>query len=203
MRAPFIPLASLAILVASGCSETVFVEAPAVEPVIEPLPVSVAVYYPDALRNHSCTGDNGYIAFSWTFALGPPSVELFDHLFEAMFENVETVDAGPENGRDGGGKDLIELQLAMFNGCEARWPIVGTTVVEIAYKAIVWSAEGTEIAQWEGRGRAGPGDDLGQYAAVSEVSYLAALTRVAMRRAAADFIVTFETEPSIRASLAR
>ncbi len=173
---------------------------------MEPAPVSVGIYYSEDLRNHKCTGDKGYIAYSWTFALGPPSIEMFDILFTALFRDVETLDIGPGITTSRDQRDIIELRLSEFNGCEASWPILGTTVIDIAYEAIVWSAEGEKVAQWKGQGRAGRGDDLGSYGGSAwepELSHLAALTSVAMRKAAADFIINFKNDPAVRAWLGK
>ena len=196
MRALFFLLASLLITVAPGCSGTgtPAVEPPILKPVIEPAPVSVAVYYSENLRDHRCTGD-------WTFAMGPPSIEMFDVIFAALFGDVETRDTGPKITSPGDQRDIIELHLSEFTGCQASWPILGTTVIDIAYEAIVRSAEGEELARWNGRGRAGPGDDLEGYSGSAwepELAHLNALTGVAMRKAAADFVVNFENDPAVR-----
>ncbi len=194
MRALFFLLASLLITVAPGCSGTgtPAVEPPILKPVIEPAPVSVAVYYSEDLRDHRCTGD-------WTFAMGPPSIEMFDVLFTALFADVQTRDTGPTITTPGDQRDVIELHLSHFTGCQASAP----NVIDIAYEAIVWSVEGEKKAQWKGWGSAGRKDDLGRYSASppSKMTHLAALTSVAMRRAAADFVVNFQKNPAVRSWL--
>ena len=90
----------------TGCygTNSVFVEPPIdVAPLIEPAQVSVGIYYSEDLRNHKCTADARFhwnFALigrpRWTFALGPPSIEMFDILFTALFTDVETRDTGPE-----------------------------------------------------------------------------------------------------------
>ncbi len=186
----------------TGCGGAVPVVSPIDRPpLIEPLPVSVGIYYSEDLRNHKCTGDKGYIAYSWTFELGPPSIQMFDNLFTALFRDVETLDISPKITTSRHPRDIIELRLSKFNGCQAKWPILGTTVIYIAYEAILWSAEGKKVAQWKGQGRAGRGDDLGSYGGSAwepELRHLAALTSVAMRKAAADFIINFQNEPAVQ-----
>ena len=196
----------------TGCygTNSVFVEPPIdVAPLIEPAQVSVGIYYSEDLRNHKCTADARFdwnFAIigrpRWTFALGPPSIEMFDILFTALFTDVETRDTGPEITSPGDQRYVIELRLSELNTCEVMsWDTLGPTVIDITYEAIVWSAEGEKIAQWEGRGRAGR-DDLGRYYRKWE-PLVAALTSVAMRKAAADFIVNFENDPVVRAWLGK
>lgn len=202
MRTGLALLALLLSFIIVGCGGTVSIEPAIVRPVVDPAPVSVGIYYSEDLRDHKCTGDKGYIAYSWTFTLGPPSIEMFDVIFAALFRDVETRDTGPKITSPGDQRDIIELHLSEFTGCQASWPILGTTVIDIAYEAIVRSDEGEELARWKGRGRAGPGDDLGGYSGSGWEpglsSHLNALASVAMRKAAADFVVNFENDPAVR-----
>ena len=136
MLARLVMLVSLVGLVISACGGMVPINAPDVRPVIDPSPVSVTVHYDESLRNHHCTGDEGYISFSWTFALGPPSIEMFNPIFATLFKDVDFSDDHNESESSSEQREIIELHLTEFTGCQASWPIVGTTVVEIAYEAI-------------------------------------------------------------------
>ena len=188
-------------LLLAGCSSTVSIQPNTPSPVVEPVPVSVGVYYADALRNHTCTGGKGYIAFEWTVGMGPPSIAMFDRLFAAMFREAETVDTSPGATPAPGLRDVIEVRLTEFNGCDARWPIIGITTVRVAYEAILWSAQGRELTRWQGRGQAGPRDPLDGYRPSGEAAYLAALTSLAMRKAATDFVLNFEGNSKVQARL--
>lgn len=191
----------IVLLVLSGCGAPPPLQPPEVLPLVEAAPVAITLRYAEDLRNHHCTGDKGYIAYSWSFALGPPSIEMFDPIFESLF-----VEVGDGSGAGAGDKrDVVELALTAFTGCQASWPIIGTSVVEIAYEAVVRSPEGAELTRWSGRGRAGPGDDLGDPSLTGdpEASHLNALTSIAMRKAVADFVVAFETDPAVRAWVTR
>lgn len=198
----FLSVCTLLSIGAGGCSGTVPVSPDIVRPVVEPTKIAVDIHYADDLQDHECTGDGGYIAFSWAFALGPPSIEMFNVIFATLFTDVEFSDASSEIAFLGDQRDVIELHLSSFTGCQASWPIFGTTVIEIRYEAIVWSAEGEELVRWGGYGQAGPGHDLlGNNGPMlePELAHLNALTSVAMRNAAADFVVNFETDPAVRA----
>ena len=198
----FLSIGTVLCLGTVGCSGKVPVDPAIVRPVVEPAKIAVDIHYADDLRDHECMGDGGYIAFSWTFALGPPSIEMFNVIFTTLFTDVEFQDTYPDFASPGDQRDVIELHLSEFTGCQASWPILGTTVIDIGYEAIVWSAEGEELARWNGRGRAGPGDDLQGYSgpvSEPELTHLNALTSVAMRKAAADFVVNYESDPAARA----
>jgi hypothetical protein len=195
MRKVLSLIVMLPLVLALGCSGPPRpVQAPPVAPAVEQAPVSVAVHYAEALKTHHCTGSEGYIAYSWTFEMGPPSIKMFDSLFAAMFQEVETV----ESASAAAGKDRLDLELTEFTGCEASWPIFDTTVIEVAYRATLQGADGSRIAQWSGRGRAGPYDDLGDYRMASEADYLNALASVALRKAGADFLVNYDSDPALR-----
>lgn len=198
-------LASLALvtLLSGGCSSNLFLEPNVPTPVVETAPVSVGIYYDDALRNHKCTGGKGYIAYEWTVEMGPPSVAMFDGAFATLFQEVENVDARPGVTAARSPWDVIEMRLTEYNGCDARWPVFGTTVI-VAYEAILWSADGRELTRWHGRGQAGPYVPDGEpMESQGEAAYLAAVTSLAMRRAAADLVINFETNPVVQARFFR
>ncbi len=200
-------------LLLAGCGPSVFPIQPNVPaPVVEPMPAPIGVYYADALRDHGCTGGEGTLDHGWAVAMGPPSIAMFDGLFAAMFRETETVDTWP--GATPAPRHVIEVRLREFDGCDARPPIVGAAIVRVGYEAILWSAQGRELTRWRGRGQAGPRDSQDEYVAgfpklheiltgsyTPEAAYLAALTSMAMRKAAADFVLSFEGNSVVQARL--
>lgn len=200
-RVPVVAMVvSMALLVAAcGGKQTVKQDFPM--PVLDPAPVAIGVYYTDTLRNHKCTGGKGYIAYEWTFELGPPSIAMYDNLLGAMFENTSTVSAKPGAGQARGNEDVIEIHMTEFTGCDASWPVFGASV-DIHYEAILWSAEGKELTRWNARGTAGPADPYVDYMdSGGEAEYLAALTKIAMRKAATDFVLNYENDPVVKSRL--
>ena len=184
---------------ACGGKQTIEQDLPV--PVVDPAPVAIGVYYPDSLRNHACTGGKGYIAYDWTFELGPPSIAMYDKLLDAMFERTRTVDARPGAGQAQGDEDVIEIRMTEFSGCDASWPVFGASV-SIGYEVILWSPEGKEMTRWNARGAAGPFDiDPDERSWMEEAEYLAALTSIAMRKAATDFVLNYEKDPVVKSRL--
>lgn len=201
MRTAFAALILFSCTAIAGCGGDVPLEAPVVRPAFAPAPVAVDVLYAKALRDHECTGNEGYLAYAWTFRLGPPSMAMFDAVLPALFNEVNVLDARTDPGTSG--RPVVEVRLAEFTGCRAEWPIRGKATLDLAYEAVARTPEGRELARWSGRGRAAAADaDLYPAPATGvELAYLSVLTRVAMRRAAADFVVNFERDPSVRAWL--
>ncbi|MFO7542382.1 MAG: hypothetical protein R6W97_06150 [Thiobacillus sp.] len=131
-------------------------------PAVEPSPRSVDILYTENLRNHHCIVEKGYISEKWAIELGPPSIDMYDLIFSTLFEQSRTLDSGHNFRPNPGSGGLIEVHLLNFDGCEARWPIVGANI-EVAYQATLFAMNGATVASWEGRGRAGPSDNLAGY----------------------------------------
>ncbi|MBW8327917.1 MAG: hypothetical protein K0M48_01750 [Thiobacillus sp.] len=174
-------------------------------PAVETHPGSIAILYAENLRHHRCIAGKGYIAASWTIELGAPSIGMFDRIFSALFENPVGLQADAASQIPANSKGVIEVGLLKYDGCEVTGPI-GRQKITVAYQATLRAREGSVIARWEGHGRAGPADNLEGYTekipfGEVETRYLGALTSLAMRRAAADFVINFERNPSLRAWL--
>ena len=174
-------------------------------PAVETLPGSIAIRYAENLRHHRCIAGKGYLAASWTIELGPPSIGMFDRIFSALFENPVTLQADTAFRMPANSKGVIEVGLLNFDGCEVTGPI-GRQKITVAYQATLRARDGSVIARWEGRGSAGPADNLEGYTekipfGEIETRYLGAVTSLAMRRAAADFVINFERDQSLRAWL--
>lgn len=187
-------------MIISACSNTVPLKSPLRQPpLVEKTPISVAILYLDDLQHHKCIANKGYIAESWTIELGSPSIEMFNLIFASLFATVMVIDSGFDTQEAYGLKGIIEVNLQMFDGCDVSWPIVGKSI-EVSYKAILRDIDGTIITSWEGRGRARSNDHLVSYAkGVLETGYLSATTSIAMRKAAADFIINFKKDAVIHA----
>lgn len=197
----------LALVLLSACSTTnnVPLSSPLKQPpAVETLPGSMAIRYAENLRHHRCIAGKGYIAASWIVELGPPSIGMFDRIFSAFFENpVLQADAASQIPANP--KGVIEVSLLKYDGCEVTGPI-GSQTIGVVYQASLRARDGGVIARWEGHGRAGPADNLEGYEekirfGEVETRYLGAVTSLAMRRAAADFVINFERDQRLRAWL--
>lgn len=188
-----------------ACTSTVAVRSPLLQaPLVEMSSATVAIRYADALTSHRCVANRGYIAEAWTIELGPASIEMFNRVFASLFNETIPIGRAQMAAVAGERLPLIEVSLLSYDGCEARWPIVGTTTIAVVYEASLFGKDGARIAHWQGRGRAGADDvdwhdDRGVGGWDIEGVHLAELTRIAMRKAVADFLVKYEKDPAVRA----
>lgn len=182
----------------SSCSHTVIVEAPTVIPVVETANIKVAVVYDEALRNFHCTASQGYIAEEWPIKLGPASMATFATLFASMFEDVVILPAGAETPV---GDDIyvIRLSLESYTGCDVSWPIIGSPVA-VTYSADVMRGPDKVIKAWTGYGEGTAEEIVARQGSTMNIDdYLARITTLAIRRAAADFLWKFEEDERVLA----
>lgn len=182
----------------SSCSHTVIVEAPTVIPVVETANIKVVVVYNEALRNFHCTASQGYIAEEWPITLGPASMTTFTSIFSSMFEDVVFLPTGAELPV---GDDIyvIRLSLESYTGCDVSWPIIGSPVA-ITYSADIMRGPEKVMEAWTGHGE-GTAEEIvaRQGSTMSIEAYLARITTLAIRRAAADFLWKFEEDERVLA----
>jgi hypothetical protein len=183
-----------------GCAHIVAPEAPIQKPpLVQAIPLTVGVYYPEELQKYECETGKGYIFDKYVVRLGPASMKLYDLVFSGLFAKSFRVNNYNTSAPGDQKVDVVELMITNFTGCEARWPIIGRTYVSITYKAILRAASGEIIAEWVGTGHATP-SEVGNRNQ-TEGKYLENLTAIAMRKTAADFVKNFQENPDINAWL--
>lgn len=140
--------AALLLLALAGCGTSdVIIEGSFPTPNIGRLPVSVAVYYDDALKEHS------YVEYSETgreefaVASGLSHVELFDTLLPAMFEDVVEVDE-LEDARPLGVDAVFAPMIEEFQLALPAKTRLDVYEVWIKYNMRLLTAEGEYIADW-------------------------------------------------------
>jgi hypothetical protein len=190
----FIIHAGLLGLAVAACSNNVEVQNPISQPpLVKPVNRTVGIFYSPHLRIYSCIVDKGYIAAAWTIQVGAPSIAMFNKILRSKFQNVEQLRENPLTGSVPAGKESFLFELVSFDGCEASWPIIGTTRMSIAYRSRLLRADGSTVEDFTARGHAGPADAEPGL----EGRHLTSLTEAAMRKAAADFIVQIEESEKI------
>ncbi len=182
-----------------GCTYSVEPDVPIQNPpLVDAIPLTVGVYYSPELEGYECATGKGYIFDTYVFHPGPTSIKLFDLVFSGLFDGTFRVNSRPPLTQEDQEAEVVELTIAEFTGCEAAWPIIGVTTVAITYKAIIWAPTGEKVTSWDGWGIADSSDiEVG----ISETTHLEEVTSIAMRRAAADFIVEFHKNSGIKAWL--
>lgn len=186
-----------AVLLASCGVSNVTIEGNFPTPNISKLPLSVAVYYDDALREFS------YLEYSETgqeefkIASGQSHVQLFDAILPAMFENVVVVGSMEEaeaSGVDAVFMPLIEeFQLAL----PAKTKL-DVYEVWVKYNMRLVTAGGDYIADWvlTSYGKTPTETFRSAEAGINEAAV------VALRDLASSFSLTFTQVPEVNDWLA-
>lgn len=187
----------LATLCACAAS-TVEVSGSYPSPTIQRIPLTLGVYYSDALRNYtyterSQTGDDEYYVES-----GQTHMELFNTVLPAMFENVVLLDDPSQ--ADAMGVDAVfmpnidEFQLGMPQKTRLE-----AYEVWVQYNMRLTGTDGSYIADWvmTAYGNATVG---GLSTAESGINDAAV---AALRDLASNFSISFTAVPDVRDWLAR
>ena len=118
------------------------------QPLVEPLPVSVGVYFPPEFNTftHHEERPNG-AGGEWIISIGPTQQQVFRTIFTAMFSSVrelETADTAAEGLAAVIVPSIAEFQFALPADTRA-------TVFEIwiKYDLAVRDAHGAEIGHWQ------------------------------------------------------
>ncbi|MBP8924841.1 MAG: hypothetical protein KBG75_03205 [Pseudomonadales bacterium] len=118
------------------------------QPLVEPLPVSVGVYFPpefSKFTHHEERPDSA--GGEWTISIGPTQLQVFRVIFAAMFSGVrelESADASAEGLAAVIVPSIAEFQFALPADTRA-------TVFEIwiKYDLAIRDTEGAEIGHWQ------------------------------------------------------
>lgn len=184
-------LAFIIALVAAACGGTVRMDPPTIPtPLLSPLPVTVAVRFPDNFTDFSHE-EEVLGGEEWTIHLGRSNEVLFTELFGHMFEGVQVL--GPED--DPFTMDIdayIEPSIDAFEFSVPNQTRTDSFAVWVRYRLKVWNSMGDLIANWpiaaygKSQATALGGSDALQRAAV-----------LAMRDAAALMIDKMDRETGI------
>jgi len=190
------PLIVLAATLLGACAQSIVVEAQFPEPVIQPLPLKIGVYYEEAFTNYSYTEDLPNDV-EWSFDLGDANAKLFDSIFSALFDITYAVD-GP-GGSDSSYAMLDAVIVPTIEAFEFSLPHQSRSeqfAVWIRYNLHVYSPAGTLIVSW-------PVSAYGQ-SDERTFSTNAAMEEAvvkAMRDAAASIVIGFAGQPKIKEAL--
>ena len=138
-----------------GCTTTLHIDAAVPRPLVEALPLDVAVHYRDSFRDYEFKGEAAGDDSSWDIELGPAQIRLFNQLFETQFTKVTQVD-DPRSIPDPARIDMVlEPAIEEYN-LRTPWS-TGTDFYEVTihYSLSFYSPEGELVARWpfEGHGR--------------------------------------------------
>src|SRR5215831_3038534 len=187
-----------------GCAHTVPIPDPAIRsPVIDPLPLTVAVSYSDMLQ----TWNETVHAYGDTinFPLGRPSVEWLNLALKANFEQVVVFDHPPTAAEieKEGASALLVVSPEKFNFS------VPATRLGASYHLVLSDPRGVAVAAWTVHGQF----DLQEYSGIRPASknlgeagrgmtdtwgVVGEHTGLAIRDAAAQIAVGLREQPEVR-----
>jgi hypothetical protein len=202
----------VAILIAtSGCSTHVALQNPTIpEPLVETLPLSVAVRYPEAFQ-HYVHKEKVIGKDEWTIDMGRANSMLFTQLFGAMFADCTVIgeppaardDAPPVRcdfvppGTDPGSLPidaLIEPSIDAFEFSVPEQSQTDAFAVWIRYRLKIYDSQGNEIANWP---LSAYGKSMSTFMGSDEALRHAAV--LAMRDAAALVVLQMDRSQNISA----
>ena len=130
-----------------GCSSQVTVHDPSIpDPVVEEIPMSVAVKFPDVFE-HFVHEEQVTDKKKWTVDLGRSNALLFTKLFRAMFNDLTVIDDDVDT-RDMPIDALIEPSIDAFEFSVPGQSLTSSVAVWIRYRIKIFDSEGKLFANW-------------------------------------------------------
>jgi hypothetical protein len=118
------------------------------QPLIEPLPINVGVYYGNDFRTYKTIQEN-YFADGWAriskIQLGGANIALFDYILSHIFNNVTSIQHFPIEPENSKNIDLIlEPTIIDYIYGESE----SADYVTIKYRINFYSPDGLQISTW-------------------------------------------------------
>ena len=130
-----------------ACSSQVTMNDPSIpDPVVEKIPISVAVKFPDVFE-HFVHEEQVIDKQKWTIDLGRSNALLFTKLFRAMFDDLTVVDDDVDTS-DMPVDALIEPSIDAFEFSVPSQSHTSSFAVWIRYRIKIFDSEGKLFANW-------------------------------------------------------
>lgn len=182
----------------AACNGSVLVAEQFPTPLVEKVPLRVAVHYPPALAEYVYKEDASADR-DWTVQLGEANVRMFDSVFSGLFPEVRRV-----NSVAGAVAEMPELEIIIAPSVDAfefSLPSQSATdqyAVWIRYNLDVYGRDGQLITHWPvaAYGQSGTGG-------LSDEGSMERATVLALRDASATIAMGFSQQPKIRELLGK
>ncbi len=142
-----IPVATLLLLLIAGCDQALVVPGTFPEPLVEPLPLDVALHFTDEFADYhyreNVPGDA-----SWDIALGKANVALFESVSRRLFRSATRVDARPSGSAAAAYDAIIEPSVAAFEFSLPSQSATNQYSVWIRYTVSVFRPDGALLTAW-------------------------------------------------------
>lgn len=131
----------------AGCDQALTVPNTFPEPLVEPLPLDVALYFSDEFANYryreSVEGDA-----KWDIALGKANVALFESVSRRLFRSATRVSSRPTGTAAEGFNAIIEPSIAAFEFSLPSQSATEQYSVWIRYTVKVFRPDGELLTAW-------------------------------------------------------
>lgn len=179
-----------------GCAASVSVEQPFPAPLVDALPLRMAIHYPESLVNFVHKEESGPDR-DWTVQLGAANVRMFDALFAGIFEHTQRIGAVEAAAQEMPSfNGIIAASIDAFEFALPSQASADQYAVWIRYNLDVYGADGQLLVRW-------PVSAYGQSgtSGINEEKAMERAIVLAMRDAAATIAVNFAKQPKIRQGL--
>jgi hypothetical protein len=179
-------------LLLAGCDQALRVPTTFPEPVVEPLPLDIALHFTDEFAGYRYREDVPGDA-KWDIELGKANVALFESVSRRLFRSATRVSPRPAGAEAARFDAIIEPAVAAFEFSLPSQSATDQYSVWIRYTVKVFRPDGTELTAWNISAYGESDSTLLRPARSMEQA-----TILALRDAAAMLAVDFATEARAR-----
>lgn len=183
---------SLLLPLLAGCEQALIVPTTFPEPVVEPLPLDVALHFTDEFaayrHREDVAGDS-----QWDIDLGKANVALFESVSRRLFRSATRVSSRPAGAEAQAYDAIVEPAVAAFEFSLPAQSATDKYSVWIRYTVTVFRPDGTELTAWNISAYGESDSTMLRPARSMEQA-----TILALRDAAATLTVNFATEARAR-----
>ena len=191
----FIRVALLLVPLAAGCDQALSVPNTFPEPVVEPLPLDVALYFNNEFTKYRYQ-ENVPGESQWDIELGEANVALFESVSRRLFRSATRVDSRPAGPAAAGFNAIIEPSVAAFEFSLPNQSATDQYSVWIRYTIKVFKPDGELLTSWNISAYGESGSTL-----LRPARSMQQATMLALRDAAAMLTVGFLKEARARGLL--
>jgi hypothetical protein len=131
----------------AGCDQALIVPTTFPEPVIEPLPLDIALHFTDEFANYRYREDVPGDA-KWDIELGKANVALFESVSRRLFRSATRVSERPSGAEAARFNAIVEPSVAAFEFSLPSQSATDQYSVWIRYTVKVFLPDGTELTAW-------------------------------------------------------
>ena len=196
-----------------GCTQTLNINIDDIgnysQPLNEPLPLNVGVYYGNDFRSYKTVQENfladaspgaqGGVTRISQIQLGQANVALFDFILSHLFENLTSIQNIPNESENLTNIDLlVEPTISNYIYSERQVYFEPAAWVRIEYTINFYSPDGLLISTWALSGQSSKNITLHGIEILSGHTSSVELTQLAMREVAAQFFTGFCNQREIQ-----